>query len=152
MLSLTRKSDYALLAMTELARCAPEKASTRSIAEACQLHLPVLTNIMHQLMHSGLVVSARGSRGGYSLSRSADEITLADVIEAIEGPVKLALCCSETDGCEESTTDSGCELADNCKIKAPVQRVHQGLRDFLNQVALTHIAFDQVPVTLGIRS
>lgn len=146
MLTLTRKADYALIAMAHLAKHAPDSISAREIAEYVKVPLPVLTNILHQLLHSDLVTSVKGSKGGYRLAKDPNHITLAEMIDAIEGPFKLAICC---------TTDSvdlpqACELANSCNIKEPVQRVHNSLRHFLSQVTLTHIAFTEVPVSLNI--
>lgn len=146
MLTLTRKADYALVAMAQLAKRAPGRISARDIAERVKIPLPVLTNILHQLLHSGLVSSVKGSKGGYRLARDPNHITLAEMIDAIEGPFKLAVCCS-SGGVDVSQS---CELEDSCDIKEPVQRVHTSLRHFLNQITLTHIAFTEVPVSLGI--
>lgn len=146
MLTLTRKADYALVAMAHLAHQAPERMSAREIAEHIKVPQPVLTNILHQLLHSGLVNSTKGSKGGYRLAREPNQITLSEMIDAIEGPFKLAMCCG-TDGEEVSQI---CDLEDSCHIKEPVQRVHTSLRQFLNQITLTHIAFTDVPVSLTI--
>ena len=146
MLTLTRKADYALVAMAHLARHAPERVSAREIAERVKVPLPVLTNILHQLLHSGLVNSVQGSKGGYRLARDPNHITLAEMIDAIEGPFRLALCCS-TIG---EDTPHLCELEESCNIKEPVQRVHMSLRQFLNQITLTHITFADLPVSLSV--
>lgn len=146
MLSLTRKADYALVALAELARRGPGRVSARKIAQGVRVPLPVLTNILHQLLHQGLVTSSRGAQGGYCLSRKADEINLAEVIDAIGGPVRLTMCCSTAGPVE----DDVCDLSNTCRIKGPVQRVHQGLRRFLEQVTLAHIAFDSVPINVGL--
>ncbi|MGB0714432.1 MAG: RrF2 family transcriptional regulator [Phycisphaerae bacterium] len=93
MLSLTRKCDYALVAMAELARNGRRTISARGLAAEVGIRVPVLTNVLHRLQRHGLVTSRKGARGGYSLSRPPTMITLADVIEAIEGDVRLTPCC-----------------------------------------------------------
>lgn len=143
MLSLTRKADYAVVALADLAHRGDSIASARELAQSTQVPLPVLTNILHQLLHCGLVVSVMGSKGGYSLARRADEISLAEIIDAIEGPFKLTACCGEAGDGE----DGVCELVDDCRIKEPVRRVHERLRDFLGAVTLAYVASDTV--TLG---
>ena len=78
MLSLTRKADYAIVALSDLARQSASRSSARAIAERTKVPLPVLTNILHQLHNRGLVTSALGVKGGYALSRPPDAISLAD--------------------------------------------------------------------------
>lgn len=146
MISLSRKADYALVALAELARRAPALASARRLADAVQVPLPVLTNVLNQLAHRGLVVSARGVQGGYRIGRPANAITLAEVIEAIDGPSRLAHCC----GGEGATHhEELCGLENSCRIKAPVQKVHRSLREFLSGISLSQIAFD-APVAINV--
>ncbi len=146
MLSLTRKTDYALVAMVDLADQADRRWSSRDIANRCDLPFPVLTNILKQLTQHGLVTAVRGPHGGYQLARRADEITLIDLIEAIEGPSRLTLCCQDS-----SETDAkSCDIESSCRIKSPVRKVHEGLRNVLGHVTLAQIACDDVPVDLGV--
>ncbi len=145
MLTLTRKADYALVAMAELARRFPGRASAREVAVRSHVPLPMLHNILKQLLHEGLVTSTMGPTGGYGLSRAPEQISLAEMIDAMEGRFKLTLCCS-TD-CE---TDGGCELEPDCQIKGSVRKVHAGMRHFMSGFSLAQIAFDDVPVPLGL--
>lgn len=113
----------------------------------------MLTNILHQLLRHGLVTSALGSKGGYCLAKPPEEISLAGLIDAIEGPFKLALCCTREEGeafAKETQDPAACDLLDNCQVKEPLQRVHSSLRQFLNQVSLAHIAFGDVPMGLTV--
>ena len=148
MLSLTRKADYAIVALADLACRGIERTSARELAESTRVPLPVLTNILHQLLHGGLVSSTMGSKGGYRLARPAPQITLAEMIDAIEGRFKLAACC----GGEPAPEEYSCGLQDGCQIKEPVRRVHGSLRQFLDQVTLAQIAENTVPVDLGLPS
>lgn len=120
-------------------------ASARRLADAVQVPLPVLTNVLNQLAHHGLVVSARGVQGGYRIGRPASAITLAEVIEAIDGPSRLAQCCGEDNFAHAEI----CGLEHSCRIKAPVQKVHRSLREFLSGIPLSQIAFD-APVPLKL--
>lgn len=146
MLSLTRKADYALVAMADLARRSPDRASARAVAESSGIPLPMLTNILHQLMQGGLVTSVMGPKGGYRLARSPDRISLAELIDAIEGRFQLTVCCVDGGDAELH----GCDLESGCKIKRPVRKVHDMLHAFFGQVTLAHIALDSVPVSLGV--
>jgi Rrf2 family protein len=104
--------------------------------------LPVLRNILKTLAHHGLLSSTQGSAGGYGLARPATDITLAEVIEAVEGPMRLAVCCPIAPG----ETEQHCFREDACKIKATVRRVHDSLHQFLTTVSLADIASDRVPL------
>src|SRR5437868_13882594 len=95
--SLTRKTDYALIALTRLAEEAAGKQqplSARQIAEQYGLPLPLLMNVLKELHKAEIVCSRRGSSGGYMLCcHDPAEITMLQIIEALEGQVKVALCC-----------------------------------------------------------
>ncbi len=136
MLLLTRKTDYALLALASLARQTPAGASARGLAERLKLPLPVLRNILKQLTSRGVLKSTRGTRGGYRLARSPQEITLAQLLEAIEGPMRLARCCSVPEGEEEAE----CRLEESCLIRGNMRRVHASLMQFLDEVTLAQLA------------
>lgn len=180
-LSLTRKADYALVAMSHMAHRGQQRTSAREIAERVHVPLPMLTNILHQLSHEGLITSSMGSKGGYRLARGPEAISLADILDAIEGQFRLTMCCSEeAGGCSDIAGSSPvgrgaalagdaqgsleppdgeaavpadrCDLERDCMIKEPVRRVNRSFRQFLSQVSLAQIAFDRVPVNLAIDS
>lgn len=148
-LSLSRKTDYALVALAHLATHSDTRSSARGIAEKYGLPQPALMNILNQLTHEGLVSATRGAKGGYRLARDADRITLAELIDAVEGPVRLALCCSES---EAPMDPPECEIASACPVKVPIRRVHDMLRQFLHQVTLAQLVADarDNPVALGL--
>ncbi len=139
MLLLTRKTDYALLALASLARQAPSGASARGLAERLSLPLPVLRNILKQLTSRGLLKSTRGTKGGYRLARPPQQITLAQLLEAIEGPMRLARCCSVPEGEEERE----CQLEESCLIRGNMRRVHASLMQFLDEVTLAQLAEEE---------
>ncbi|MCH7592282.1 MAG: Rrf2 family transcriptional regulator [Planctomycetes bacterium] len=148
MLSLTRKADYAIVALSDLARHGASRSSARAIAERTRVPLPVLTNILHRLLNHGLVASAMGAKGGYALARSPETISLADMIDAIEGTFRLAVCC----GSESDDDVEVCELQEGCQIVESVRRVHARLREFLGEVTLAEIAFYRAPIVLNVQS
>lgn len=136
MLLMTRKTDYALLALASLARQTSTGASARSLAERLKLPLPVLRNILKQLTSRGLLKSTRGTRGGYRLAKPPDQITLAQLLEIIEGPVRLARCCSVPEG----EPEAACRLEESCLIRGNMRRVHDSLIRFLDDVTLAELA------------
>ncbi len=139
MLLLTRKTDYALLALASLARQMPSGASARGLAERLKLPLPVLRNILKQLTSRGVLKSTRGTKGGYRLARSPHQITLAQLLEAIEGPMRLARCCSVPEGEEEAE----CRLEESCLIRGNMRRVHASLMQFLGEITLAQLAEEE---------
>jgi Rrf2 family protein len=84
---VSAKVDYALRAMAELAAATRVPVTTERLANAQAIPAKFLESIMLELRHAGLVVSRRGAEGGYQLARPAAEISLADVIRAVEGPL-----------------------------------------------------------------
>jgi len=136
MLALTKKTGYGLIAMTHLAELGEGQVSSASrIAERFGVPRSLLMNVLKELSAAGYVESVRGARGGYRLAREAGAISLADLIEAVEGPIRLAACVAGRAG-----TGGACKLMENCPIADPVHRVHRKLRDFLRQVTLADIA------------
>ena len=147
MLSLTRKADYALVGLVDLARRAPEKASARQLAESSHVPLPMLMNILKDLVAGGMVISTRGVNGGYRLGKDPSEITLRELIQAIEGPIKLTICCS---GSADIKQDQQCDLSGSCPTEAPIRKINEIFRGFLDQITLAHLLADDVPITIGL--
>ncbi len=137
MLALTKKTGYGLIAMTHLAGLADgEVSSSREIADKFGVPISLLMNVLKELCASGYVESVRGSRGGYRLTRRPEEISLADLVTAVEGPIRLAECVT---GDVADGTGAICKVMDRCPIADPVHRVHRKLRDFLKNVTLAEI-------------
>ncbi len=99
-MQITRQADYALRAMLFLAKMEPtQRAATSQIAEIQQIPPSFLAKIISQLSIAGLIHTSRGARGGVSLAHSIDNISVLDVIEAIDGPISLNECSHSKDGC-----------------------------------------------------
>ncbi len=104
---LTAKSEYGLLAMIELAcRSSGEPVSAREISQVQQIPPKYLEQLFVALRRSGLVSAVRGARGGFTLNRLATDITVLDIVEALEGPLRPVICdservarCGRGDGC-----------------------------------------------------
>ncbi len=136
MLTLTRKTEYALIAVCHLARTGPKVTSARDIAEDHGVPLPLLMNVLKRLNRAGYVNSVRGARGGYILKIPPNEFSLAALIEAVEGPVHLVRCSNpDHDGRQ-------CGLTTRCFIRRAVLKVHDRMRKFLNSVTVADIAMD----------
>ena len=107
-MQITRQADYALRAMLFLADLEENtRAATSQIAKEKQIPPSFLAKIISQLSIAGIINTSRGARGGVTLARPADEITLLEVIEAIDGPIALNQC---------TLSKNGCPFMENCPI------------------------------------
>jgi Rrf2 family protein len=143
MISFTRKTDYALVALATLAGEktppeAPGRLSARQISDRHGVPLSLLMNVLKDLVAGGLVTSVRGVKGGYSLARPAEGISVADVISATEGPVKVTACCSE----EEETPCSDCRVVVTCPVTRSLRRLNERIHDLLGEVTLADMIRD----------
>lgn len=101
-MQITRQADYAIRAIMHLAQLGPdEKASTSQIAEEKDIPLSFLAKIIAQLSVAGLLQTMRGARGGVTLARPPQEINLLEVVEAIDGPIMLNECVSDSYECSQ---------------------------------------------------
>jgi|WetSurMetagenome_2_1015567.scaffolds.fasta_scaffold221672_2 Rrf2 family protein len=151
MVLLTRKADYALLAMAYLGHAAGRNGgvcSAREIAARYGIPLSVLMNILKTLQRVGLVTSTRGAHGGYVLARPADSINLADIIGAVEGPVQVTHCSEHPDGL---ALDS-CERSPWCPVRGPAQVVQNKLDQFFRDIRLADVVERSCPSSVAALS
>ena len=106
-MQITRQADYAVRAVLHLARTGDQRTATSTIAEEQHIPPSFLAKIISQLSIAGLLHTSRGARGGVTLAREAKEITLLEVIEAIDGPIQLNECFGENGIC---SFDESCPL------------------------------------------
>lgn len=137
MLTLTKKTEYALIATCHLARLGQKVVSARDIAEINGVRLPLLMNVLKVLNQGGVLRSVRGARGGYALAISPKELTLSRVIEAVEGPPRLVKCASP------QPNDAVCELSGTCPLSPPMVKIDRLFGDFLENVTVADVAFDE---------
>lgn len=135
MLRLSKKSDYALIAMKHLATRSDGGASSsaREISEAYDIPLELLAKVLQRLVRSRLLVSVQGTRGGYRLARHAAMISVADVIQAVDGPVTVTAC---------STDDHNCDQYSKCSVRDPLWKIKNRIIDALNTVSVAEMAAD----------
>jgi len=99
-MQITRQADYALRAMLYLAKMDPtQRSATSQIAEIQQIPPSFLAKIISQLSIAGLIHTSRGARGGVSLARPIEDVSLLDVVEAIDGPISLNECTHNQESC-----------------------------------------------------
>jgi Rrf2 family protein len=139
---VSAKADYAVRAMIELAATGTEGEPCKGelIAEAQDIPVPFLENILAELRHHGLVQSRRGAQGGYWLARLPSEVTIADVIRAVEGPLASV----RGDRPEELRYQG---------TAVPLERVwialRSNIRDVLERVTLADVVADELPTDVA---
>ena len=132
MLRLSKKADYALMAVAHLAgRFGPQSASAREISEQYDIPLELMAKVLQRLVRAGVLVSSQGTRGGYALGRPPASITVADVIQAIDGPFSITAC---------SSTNHTCEQYDKCSIRSPLWQIRERIVATLGTVSIAEIA------------
>lgn len=134
MLKFSRKVDYGLILLAHL-RNTRRAASAREMAERFSLPQPMVANILKALTGGGILASTRGAQGGYVLAREARAISLAEVVEALEGPFSLLEC---TGG------EPSCTLMPLCPTYAPIQKVHQKFEAFMAGLTIEEIVGNEL--------
>jgi FeS assembly SUF system regulator len=130
---LSSMADYAVVTMTAAARhCGGVRVSATQIAEETGLPAPTVQKLVSRLTAAGLLRSSRGVGGGLKLARPAAAITLADIVEAVEGPIALTSCS------EHGRHD--CTLEQACSVRPHWDLVNQALRGALANINLTSLA------------
>jgi len=131
---LTHLADYAVVLMTAAARRpATARLSATELAADTGVPLPTAQKLMGVLAASGLLSSVRGAGGGFTLSRPAETISLADIVEAVEGPIAMTVCSGH-----EGPSD--CALDAHCRVKPHMGIVGNAVRGALGAVSLTELA------------
>lgn len=144
MLRLSKKTDYGLLALQYLAAEAPGGvASVRTIAARHDIPIELLAKVLQRLARRGFVVAQKGVHGGYHLARPAASISLAEIVQAIDGPVAITACGRNDEPCEQSGT---------CTVRTPLSRVKERILSVLQNVTLAEMVQNEpVPIQVHAR-
>jgi FeS assembly SUF system regulator len=127
MIKISRMADYALLVVFKM-RGFEELITLQRLCELTNLSLPTIRKLMRALTHSNLVKSVRGPHGGYKLITQSDQTSIAEVIEAIDGPIALTEC-AKSDG-------GDCQIANTCELKESWNIVNRLISNALHNVTL----------------
>jgi len=131
MLKLTKKADYALMAMKHLAEHpSGSSRSAKDVADAFGIPPEALAKILQRLAKAGLLVSQHGINGGYMLARPAHTISAFDVIQAIDGPLFITSCV---------TLRGECGQSDRCNIREPLRKVNESIEAVLKRIKISHM-------------
>jgi len=128
MLRLTKLTDYGILLMTHMASSDQARFSAAELAEATHIPLPTVSKTLQMLLHEKMLVSIRGAKGGYELTRPASKINVRDVINVFEGSIALTECNLEDGG--------SCEQHDVCSTSNNWKRINQAVRQALQDISL----------------
>lgn len=133
MIRLGKLTDYGLVLMTCMARTHGASLRTaRDLSAESKLPLSTVSKLLKGLLQSGLLVSQRGIKGGYVLARDPHEISVLEVIAAVEGPMALTECSTDISGL--------CHIETGCPIKTNQQIINQAVRGVLEKVLLSDLA------------
>jgi Rrf2 family protein len=125
MLKLSKKTEYAIIAILEMANSKHEMLSTtKNLSKKYNLPRELVGKVLQGLAKEGIILSQQGVKGGYKLSIPLKEITINRIITAVEGPIKLVDCTLE------------CEQLDYCNIKTPMEFIQIELKRFFNDITL----------------
>ncbi len=133
MIRITKLTDYGIVLLSRIARDSHEPMRTvRDLAEETHVPIPTVSKILKQLAHQRLLISHLGVKGGYSLARRPEEITMADIIGALDGPIAITDCSGHAPG--------KCELERLCAVRSNWQQINLAIRETLEGITLADMA------------
>ncbi len=136
MLKLSKLTDYATVILSYMAKDNDRLHGALEIAEATGIAQPTASKILKILVKAHVLASTRGAKGGYSLAKAPDRITVASVISALEGPIALTEC---------SVSHKGCEQASGCRIQGNWHVINQRVSQALESVTLADMILPSKP-------
>ena len=137
MLRISKLTDYGTVLLAHLAGDPASVCSAADVAASTGIGVATVSKLLKSLARAGLVTSTRGANGGYKLARSPRDISAADVIDALEGPVSITEC---------SASDSNCDYESVCNVGSSWQRINVAIRRALEDVSLIDLLRTNSPV------
>ncbi|MBP6819198.1 SUF system Fe-S cluster assembly regulator [Ferrovibrio sp. MS7] len=132
MLRLSRLADYGVMVMAHVAAAPAAVHTADAAAAATGLPGPTVAKLMAKLCRAGLLASQRGARGGYSLSREPQAMTVADIVSALDGPIALTQCSEHQ--------PSACDRENLCVSRRGIHKINSAIRQALESVSLAELA------------
>jgi Rrf2 family protein len=143
MLRFTKRADYGLMAIHYIAiNDGFGAVSAKRIAEEFAIPPELMAKILQRLAKQGLVVSTNGPKGGYALARRPTEVTVGQVIRALEGPINIVSCLE----------DSECPQIEKCNLRRPVHKIQAAISQVLDTMSLAELTSADVPELLSIKA
>ena len=129
---LSKLADYGIVIATHLARHPERQQTAGDVAAATAVPAAMTSKVLKLLTRADLLTSHRGSHGGYSLARAAALVSVAEVVEALDGPIAITTCTEPTPG--------DCSILSLCPTRANWERINRAIRDSLGDVTLAEMA------------
>ncbi len=143
MLRITKLTDYAVLVLSDMVRMEAQAHAARDIAERTLIPQPTVSKVLKLLGRAALVASERGKNGGYRLARAPGNISVADIVDAVEGPIAVTECSADQRGC--------CDLEGRCPTETNWIRINDAIRQALRAITLADMVRPNLPVLIPLR-
>lgn len=149
-LRLSKKADYGLIALSYMAAAQRPVVTAREVAERHAIPVELLAKVLQRLVRAGVLTSIQGIHGGYRLARIPEAISVAQVVEAIDGPLMLTACDEQADRCDQYV---------KCSIRDPLHRIRERIVAALGDTSIHELAaagdpreggIEAVPVTVHL--
>ena len=138
MMRITNLADYALILSCQLAHSTEGLHSAVSLSETTGIPIPTVSKILGNLARNNILVSQRGLGGGFKLQRPATDVTVAQIIEAIDGPICLTSCVDD---------DFDCDFYKLCTMRPHWHSINNAVREALNGISLQQISSTPEPTS-----
>lgn len=139
MLRFTKRADYGLMAVHYIA-AQKQAVSAKRIAEQYAIPPELMAKILQRLAKRGLVVSHNGPKGGYELARDPGQITVGEVLQAIEGPLRIVSC---------MTDEGDCPQFSRCNLRRPVEKIQASISMLLDTMTLSELVAEPAPLPVS---
>lgn len=143
MIRLTNLADYAVVVMTTAARTPQARLSAARVSEATTIPLPTVAKLMGTLARAGLLTASRGVAGGFTLARPAQSISIAAIVEAVDGPIALTNC--------QAGDAQECAIEGHCTVRDHWGPINRAVRAALEAVTLVDLLRPATPARLATR-
>ena len=131
-MKINKLTDYSIVILANLvAKDENAMYTAKELSEFSGIPLPTVTRILKMLSNKGILESQRGAQGGYELTKNSTDISVAEVIEAMEGPIALTECASD---------DCGCAFEPSCVVGKPWQKINKAVNDVLRNISLSDMS------------
>ena len=131
-MKINKLTDYSIVILANLvAKDENAMHTAKELSEFSGIPLPTVTRILKMLSNKGILESQRGAQGGYELTKNSTDISVAEVIEAMEGPIALTECASD---------DCGCAFEPSCAVGKPWQKINKAVNDVLQNINLAEMS------------
>lgn len=144
MLRMTKQADYGIVLLTRMACEEGRRFAAPELADETNLPLPTVSKVLKILSRAGVLDSTRGVKGGYSLARAPEETNVAEMIEALEGPIAFTECIEDTPGV--------CSQESSCNIRGNWQLINEAVRGALQRISLADLTSPIPPRLVQIAS